>query len=179
PNRRLRGALAISPPRPRTVDCFSVDIQPSANIKKHLLHRFRYRAIRTRADVHQQIAVFTDDINKLVDDKLWRLECVVLDVAPGLVTYGCVGLPIERADVAELATFDIEDRGALLHGKALVVDHSDMITIFQGAVVIERGNAREIRPDRVLPDPPIEVHDIGMVFLNEFSGPRKPVVGPR
>ena len=66
----------------------------------------------------------------------------------------------------------------LLHGVVLVVDHSDVIAIFERTVVIERGKAGEIWPDRCLADPPVEVHDIGMIFLHEFRAPCEPVVGP-
>ncbi len=55
----------------------------------------------------------------------------------------------------------------------------DRVTPYQGRVVIERCKAGEIRPDRCLPDPPVEVHDVGMIFLDEFGAPSKPVVGPR
>ena len=67
----------------------------------------------------------------------------------------------------------------VLHGVILVVDDSDMITIFQRAVVVERGKAREVWPDRRLPDPPVEVHDVRMILFNQFRRPRQPIVGPR
>ena len=66
----------------------------------------------------------------------------------------------------------------LLHGVVLVIDDADVIAILQRAVVVERRKARQIRPDRCLPDPPVEVHDVGMVFLDEFGRPRQPVVRP-
>jgi hypothetical protein len=56
-----------------------------------------------------------------------------------------------------------------LQGIVLVIDHADVITKFQRAVVVERGKASEIWPNRRLADPPIEINDIRMVFLHEFG----------
>src|SRR6516162_2732462 len=96
--------------------------------------------------------------------KFRRFESVVLNVAPGLVTHRRIGLPIEGTDVAELATFQVEHSRGIWHGVVLVVDHSDASTIIQGTVVIVSSKAREIRTDRRLADPPVEVHDVGTVF---------------
>ena len=73
----------------------------------------------------------------------------------------------------------VKHRRVLLHSEVLIVDDSDVIPILQGTVVIERSKAGEIRPDRCLADPPVEVDDIGMIFLDEFGAPSKPVIGPR
>ena len=67
----------------------------------------------------------------------------------------------------------------LLHRVIFVVNHSNVVAIFQRPVVIERSEPRETCPDRRLPDPPVEIHDIGMVFLDQFRGPHQPIVGPR
>jgi len=114
-----------------------------------------------------------------VNDEFGRLERVVLDVAPRLVAHGRIGLPIERADVTELATLQIKHRRVLLHSVVLVVDDSDVIAVLQGTVVIERSKACEIRPDRSPADPPVEVHDIRVIFLDEFGAPSGPVIGTR
>ena len=60
----------------------------------------------------------------------------------------------------------------LLHRVVFVVNHANVVAIFQRAVVIERSEPREILPDRRLPDPPVEIHDIGMVFLDQFTADR-------
>src|ERR1035438_65328 len=129
-----------------------------------------------------------------MNDEFGRLEGVVLDISPRLVAHRRVGLPIERANVAELATLQVKHSRVLLHGVVLIIDysnvitilkpnvpvkHTNVITILQGTVVIKRGKAREVRPDRCLADPPVEVDEIGMIFLDEFGAPSKPVVGPR
>src|SRR6516225_10562546 len=114
-----------------------------------------------------------------MNHKFWRFEGVVLNVAPGLVTHRRIGLPIEWTDVPELAAFQVEHSRGLWHGIVLVIDHSDAITMIQSTIVIVSSKAREIRTDRRLADPPVEVHDVGTVFLHEFDGSREPIVGPR
>src|SRR5215472_2443626 len=102
--------------------------------------------------------------------KFRRFESVVLNVAPGLVAHRRIGLPIEGTDVPELATFQVEHSRGLWHGVVLVIDHSDAITMIRATVVILGSKAREIRTDRWLAYPPVEVHDFGTVFLHEFVG---------
>ena len=69
-------------------------------------------------------------------DELGRFERVVFDVSPRLVADGSVRLPDERTNLAKLSAFQIEHSGMLLHCVVLVVDHSDVVPIFQGTVVV-------------------------------------------
>src|ERR1700722_261448 len=64
------GSLTEGFPGPCTVDRFAVDLQPGADLMKHLLYFIRNRAVRARTDIHEQIAVLADDIDQLIDDKL-------------------------------------------------------------------------------------------------------------
>ena len=77
-----------------------------------------------------------------MNDELGRLEGVTVDVAPGLVADRGVGLPVERADVAELAAFDVEDGAVILHGVVLVIDDAGVAGVLEFVVVIERGETR-------------------------------------
>src|SRR5579872_60665 len=113
-----------------------------------------------------------------MDHELRRLERVVLDIAPRFVTYGSVGLPIEGTDIAKLSTFEVEHAGVCWHGIVFVIDHSNVITVLQRTVVVKGGEPGEIWPDRSLSDPPIEVDNVGMIFLHKFRAAREPVVGP-
>lgn len=94
-----RGAFAVNFPGPGAVDSLSVYRQPGTHFAENALHFIRNGAVRARADVDEQIAIFADDIDELVDDKLRGFEAIVLDVAPGFVADGSVGLPVERANV--------------------------------------------------------------------------------
>ena len=114
-----------------------------------------------------------------MNHKLGRLESVVLNVPPGLVADGGVGLPMERADISELTALQIEYARMLVHGIVLVVDHSDVISVLERTVVVESRKAGEIRTDRGLPDPPVEVHDVGVIFLDQLRAPRQPIICPR
>src|ERR1700741_3605094 len=90
-SRRYFGwAFAIDPPRPSAVDRLSIHIQPGADVEKNLLHFVRDSAVRAWTDVQQQIAIFADDINELMDHEFRRFERVVLDIAPRFVTYRSV-----------------------------------------------------------------------------------------
>src|SRR5271157_5361716 len=113
-----------------------------------------------------------------MNDEFWRLENVVFNIAPGSIAYGSIRLPNERSNVAKLATFQVEYTSMLLYGIVLVVDHSNVITVLERAVVIKRSKAREVRAERRLPNPPIKAHDIRMIFRHQFRGPRQPIVGP-
>ena len=66
----LRRSLAINTPRTSTVNGVSIDTEPPSDIEKDLLHGFRYRAVGTRTNVQQQIAVLADDVDELIDDEL-------------------------------------------------------------------------------------------------------------
>src|SRR5450755_2502831 len=113
-----------------------------------------------------------------MNDEFWRLEDVVFNIAPGFIADGGICLPNERPNIAKLATFQVEYTSTLLYGIVLVVDHSNMITVLERTVVVERSKAREVRAERRLPNPPIKVHDIRMIFRHQFRGPRQPIVGP-
>ena len=64
-----------------------------------------------------------------MNDEFRRLESVVLYISPGSIADGGVRLPIERTNVAELSSLEVEDAGVLLHGVILVVDHADVVFI--------------------------------------------------
>src|SRR5581483_3658514 len=129
-SRRYFGwTFAKDPPRPSAVDRLSVHIQPRADVEKNLLHFLRDGAVRAWTDVQQQIAILTDDIDELMNHEFRRFERIVLDVAPGFITYRGVGLPVERTYVAQLSAFQVEHRGMLLHGVVLVIDDPDMVAV--------------------------------------------------
>ena len=95
--------------------------------------------------------------------------------APRLVADRSVGLPVQRADIAELAALEVEDRGVFLHSVVLVIDDPNMVAIFERSVVVERGEASQVCAHGRLADPPVEVHDVGMIFLDDFGGASQPV----
>src|SRR5690242_5782025 len=98
------GALAINPPGPGSVNCFSINVEPCAHIKEHLLDLFGNSAIGARAKVQQQIAVLADDINELMNDEFRRLESIILYIAPRAIADRGIRLPVERTNVAELSS---------------------------------------------------------------------------
>ena len=137
--RYLGWTFTIDPPRSSAVDRLPIHIQPRTDVEKNLLHLLRDRAVRAWTDVQQQIAVLADDIDQLMNHEFRRLEGVVLDVAPGFITYRGVGLPVEGTNVAQLSAFQIEHGGVLLHGVVFVIDYSYVVAVFQRTVVIKSG----------------------------------------
>src|SRR5258708_6221212 len=72
-SHNLGRALAVYLPRPRAVDRIAVHFEPRAYREKYLLYLVRNRAIGTRTDIHQQVAILAHNVAQLVDDKLRRL----------------------------------------------------------------------------------------------------------
>src|SRR5207248_5373486 len=147
PRRHFCGPLAINSPGASTVDRLSIHIEPGTHFEKDLLNFVWYGAVGPWADVQEQVAVLADDVNELVKHEFRRLVSLVLDVTPGLVADRSVGLPVERANITQLSAFEVEHAALLLQRIILVVDHPNVVAIFQRTVVVERGKAREIRAD--------------------------------
>src|SRR5271163_3226836 len=93
------GAFAVNFPGAGAVDGAAIDAEPSTDVAENGLDFIGDGAVGARPDVEKEIAVFADDVDELLDDELRGLEGVVLDVAPGLVADGSVGLPILGANV--------------------------------------------------------------------------------
>ena len=74
--------------------------------------------------VARELFGFNDDVDKLMKDRLRRFKTVVLDEAPGFVADGSIGLPVERANVVQLAALNIENGRVFFHGIQFVVDDS-------------------------------------------------------
>src|ERR1700730_9156208 len=120
----LGRAFAVDFPGARAVYSFAVYLQPRTNFTKNALHFVWDRAVRARANVDEQVSVFADDVDKLMKDRLRRFKTVVLDEAPGFVADGSIGLPVERANVVQLAALNIENGRVFFHGIQFVVDDS-------------------------------------------------------
>jgi hypothetical protein len=141
-----------------------------------LLHIFGDRSIGAGTDVHEQIAVLAYDVGELVDNEFRRFESVVLDVTPRFVADGCVGLPVKRADITELAALEIEHPGMFIHGVIFAIDHANVIAIFERTIVVESGKAGQIRTDGSLANPPIEINDVRVILFDEFRATSEPIV---
>src|SRR5450631_1869882 len=50
--------------------------------------------------------------------------------------------------------------------------------VFEGSIVVERSKSCEVFTDARLADPPVEIHDVGMILLHDLGGAGKPVIGP-
>lgn len=162
-------------PRTCAIDCFSVDVKPIADLEQHLLHLIRDRAVRAGSDIHEQITVFADDIDELMHDEFRRFERIVFDVAPRLVADRRIRLPRLLAYLGELPPLDVKDAGALLHSVELVVDDTDRSVLLR-LVVVEGRELCQVWPDGGLSDPPVEVHDVGMILFDDLRGTCEPVI---
>src|SRR5580700_866283 len=81
----LRRTLAEALPGPSSVDCLAVYLQPGAHLAEDLLRRFGNSAVRSRADIQQQISILAYHIRQLLNDEVWSFVRVVFDVAPGRI----------------------------------------------------------------------------------------------
>ena len=89
------------------VNGFAVHLEPRAHFEQRGAHLVGNGAVGSRAEVQQQVSVLAHDIDELVYEELRRLEGVVLDVSPGCVADGRVGLPVVGNDVVLLAALEI------------------------------------------------------------------------
>src|SRR5580698_6032881 len=98
-----------------------------------------------------------------------RLESVVLDVSPRLITDRSIRLPVEGSNIPELTSFHVKHRGVLLHGIVLVIDDAYVVAMMERVVVIEGRKLSEVIPQPRLADPPVEVHNVRMIFLDNLG----------
>ena len=81
-----------------------------------------------------------------------------------------------RLDVLAQAALKIARAGMPVEIVILDVDHARN-SVRRAKVVIERRESRHVAPIVRLPRPPIEVHDLGVIFLHDLCRARQPVVG--
>src|ERR1035441_9253058 len=84
-------------------------------------------------------------------------------------------LPGKKSKGVELAALDVEHSGILREVMFLVGKHHALASA-GSRVVIVGGKALKIRLKGRLPDPPVEIHEVGMIFIDEFRTAGEPVV---
>src|SRR6185312_17260 len=175
--RCYRGwAFTINLPGTRAIDCLAIHLEPGANIQQDALD-FRWDGtVRARTYVQQQVAILAYYIHKLVNDQLRRFEGIVLDVTPGFVAYRGIGLPVQGTNICKTPARKIEHSRMLLHRIVFVINDAGG-AMLQGFIIVSSGEAGQIGPIHWLADPPIEPHDVGMIFLYDFGAPGEPIAG--
>ena len=174
----LGRAFAEDEPGSGVIDGFAVLLEPSADFEKRVANGIGNGAIGAWADVEKKVAVLADDVHELVNDKVGGFEVVVREVhvTPGNVADGSVGLPVVRLDAFFHAALEIASAGVPLESVILDINDAGK-AVFCGVVVVEGGETRDIGTIVGLANPPIEIHDVGFVFLDDFRGASEPVVG--
>ncbi len=133
-------------------------------------------AVRARADVEEKVAVFADDVDELMDEEIGSLELIVFDVSPGNIADGGVGLPVLGLDAFTETAFEIAGARVPIESELLDVDDAgDFVLSIE--IIVEGGELCDVGTVVGLPSPPVEVHDLGFVLLNDFGGASEPVIG--
>jgi len=171
----LRGAFAEDGEGARVVDGFAIDAEPIADLEQNDARLLRNGSIGLRAYVEQQVAVFADGVDELLDEGLCCAVLVVLGVAPGVDADGGVGLPGEKTERVELAALNVE-RGGVGGHRLLFVGEDWMLAALCGPIVIVGSELPKVGLKGRLTNPPVEVEEVGMVFVDELGAARKPVV---
>ena len=168
----LGGAFAEDGPGAGAVDGFAVDLEPCAHLEEDGLGFFGDGAVGFGTYVEEEVAVFADGVDELVDEGFGVAVLVVVDVAPGVDADGGVGLPGEETEGVHLAAFDVEGGGVSGHGFDLVGEDGffGACVLFRIAVVVVGGELFEGGLELGLADPPIEVDEVGVVLVDELSG---------
>src|SRR6185312_12953749 len=94
---RMGGAFAEDSEGAGVVDGLAVGAQPVAYLEQDGLCLLRNGAVGFGADVEQEIAVFANGIDELLNERGGGAVLVVVDVAPGVNGDRGIGLPREQA----------------------------------------------------------------------------------
>ena len=80
-------------------------------------------------------------------------------------------------DLVLLAALEIARRRLPVERVVLEIDHAGVV-VGRGVVVVERGELGDRAAEVGLPDPPVEVDDLGLVLLDQFGVAGQPVARP-
>src|ERR1019366_4763011 len=90
-------------------------------------------------------------------------------------TGGRISLPGKQSKGVELAALNVEHSDILREVMLLVGKHNALAPA-GSRVVIVGGKALKIRLKGRLPDPPVEIQKVRVIFVDEFRAPGEPVV---
>ena len=161
------GAFTIDEPRARAINGLAIGLEPCAHLEQDGARLLGNGAVGFWSHVEQQITVFADHIDQLVDERLGAAVFIVVGVAPGVNADRGVSLPRQQALSVELAAFDVESGGILGEIVSLVGKHHALVAACRSIVVVS-SEALKIGLKCGLADPPIEVEKVRMVFGDEF-----------
>ena len=78
--------------------------------------------------------------------------------------------------MVQLAAFEVADGGMVLHGVVFEVDDAGVAVARRRSCSRRRRTRRRARRKSGLADPPVEVDDLGLVFLDDLGVAGEPVV---
>ena len=120
---QLRGSLSRAEPRAGAVNCFPVDAKPIAHSFQPVPGGLGDGAVRFRANVEEQEAVFAHAIYEPGDKFVDRFESQIADVAPAAAGINrCVRDPLRIGHLGFLAQLKIVDTCSGSHIVILIGD---------------------------------------------------------
>src|ERR1035437_4061437 len=90
-------------------------------------------------------------------------------------TDGRICLPRKQSKGVELAALDVE-HSDILREVVLFVGKHHALSSAGGYVVVVGGKALQVRLKGRLADPPVEIHEVRMIFIDEFRTAGEPIV---
>ena len=173
--RNIRRTFPEYLPVLRSVDRFPVDLQPFSHFSQNMGVLVGDRAVRFRADVQEQRAVFADHIHQ-VQNNIRRILVVIPDrVSPGIFRHRGIVLPEVRRNVIQLSSFQIIDRASKYICVKLCVDRSFRSPLLC-QVIVKSSKFPQIGLPCILLDPPVKEQKLRLISLNQLTSPDKPVL---
>ena len=168
-------AFTVDFPRACGIDGLAIDGQPAADGAQNGLFGFWDSAVGAWADVEQQRAIFAHHIDQILDQGLGAFVFLFLDIAPGVVGDRGIVLPEQRANVAELAPFDVQYSSPFGIGGVLIID-GNSFSPFLATVVVIGCETLQMLGEGSVADPPVEPDELGLIEVDQFAGARQLVV---
>jgi len=178
-------AFAEPVPRARPIDRLAVGVHPAANSFQDANRVLVQCPVRPRGNVEHEVPVLADDVNQLVDDRGHRLVTIVAAIEP--IPDRVLGLPWHRVYLVQF--------GSLVHNRRDVVnEHAVVIDMFyemdaiglpvasRQVIVVKMCHDFHARVAGVFAlerNRCIEIHQLGMVMIDQVLDPGDPEVAPR
>ena len=98
----LGRAFAIRRPGCRAINGFAIDIQPLADTKQQLFGLLGDHPIWPWADIQKQRAIFTNIVDQVMDERVYRFIACLFQISPSVTIIHCsVSDPIVVGKVFE------------------------------------------------------------------------------
>ena len=162
-----RGAFLRQKPQPRAVNGLIVDLHPIAHSAQNFHILVRQGAVGLRAEIQQEPSILADHVDQIPENFPGFLVFGPFGVAPAVPHHRSIGLPQEGLGLGKLSPLNIRHAAAEGERVHLIVDHAAAPRL--SAIVIVGQKAQHIWLGDLQDDPPVEIHDAGMIPIYDFT----------